>query len=171
MLSIIASIVGVLGFLLSLYSLVSRAIKARETYTLSVIDYDTQRIRGIWSVRFLVCIENRSDSPLCIVSVSLDGVACTLEPKPVRGNPGAFDFQATAQFPLSVAAHHCRYFYLDFPFESAPEPPLTHGTPVSFCMRSTRRATVQTLPLPHMGCYLHTRDMLKSLQASEKSRS
>lgn len=150
---IITTTIAVSGFLLSLYNFISAKINARENYSFCVVDSSRLHNR---SIRFLVCFENRSESPLTIVSVCFAGQQCELLPKPISGDSSAWNFRHTDHFPLCVPAHGAIYSYLEFVKLNDVPQPLEIDTPVTFEIRSTRRVSRKTVLLKLAAGYLPT---------------
>ena len=141
------------GLALSLFLAVRGGIQSREAYSVAVVDYK-QPAAGI--VQLLICIVNRSASPLAVVSVSLCGAECELFPKRIRGTPGSFDFRHTADFPLCIPSRGCRYAYLEFLHCPLPPAALAPGKTLPLEIRTTRRRGRKTVRLGSQSRYLHS---------------
>lgn len=152
---IIALIISVSSFLLSVYTIVSAKIKAVEKYDIDIVDY---MVYDNTSTQFLVCVSNKSSEPLSILSISYNGIICELEPKKIKNNPPDWNFQSTPRFPLCIAAHGCQYAYLEFVDRIHPHKSLCRETTVNFQIRSTRKTVHKKISLGEPSHYLHTKN-------------
>ena len=139
---IIAVVTGCLGFLLSLTKWIYDAIKNRENYGIHMVTMSPVTHN---SIRFFICIENKSSAPLTIVSISCKGYECDLLPKPIKGHPSDWDFQHTDQFPLCIPAHGAIYSYLEFSKLNAEFVQPKIGDPVLFEIQTTRRVSKRSV--------------------------
>ena len=155
----ITTLIAALGLGLSLWQEYQRRKSEKEAYEISVIDYNKPTPK---TVHFLIQCSNKSSSPLVITNITFCGISCQLEPKPIRGVPGKFDFQVTPQFPLCISAHSAAQFYLEFVSRSLSHTDLYPGKAVSFEIHSTRRMEQKSLHLGNISHYLHTRDRYES---------
>ena len=148
----IYNILSIIGFILSAGITIHTWRKSRECYHISVIDYEVHH-----SVfQLLIAISNCSSNPLVIHTISCGGIDCELEPKPIRGKPGSFGFEATPRFPLCIEAYGCHYAYLEF--VDPPRTPLDRGTTVSFEIQTTFRLVRKTVTLPSRSHYLNKKE-------------
>lgn len=155
----IAVIISVLSFLLSLGLAVRTFLKERESYSVSVTDY---RIINDDVALFLLCIENKSDTPLVILSLRYDGIPCKLEPTKIYGKPGNFDARISADFPLRIPGHDALYTYLVFHDAQIRQKKPVPGTAVNFQIQTTRHLSHKTMILSHTRYYLHREDPISA---------
>ena len=149
---IIAVIVSVLSFSLSLAISVRTFLREKERFTVEIIDY---RKHFDEIVLFLLCISNQSDTPLVITQIRYGGILCRLEPTEVAPGFHGGKARLTPDFPLCIPARSAQYAYLLFRDEALQNKQLTAGTAVSFQIQTTRHPSRKTIYLPHTGCYLH----------------
>ncbi len=158
----IYNILSIIGFILSAGITIHTWRKSRECYHISVIDYEVHH-----SVfQLLIAISNCSSNPLVIHTISCGGIDCELEPKPIRGKPGSFGFEATPRFPLCIEAYGCHYAYLEF--VDYPHTSPTPGTNLTLEIHSTRKQVQKTLLLGDKSHYLHTRAQFRAFRDSQQ---
>lgn len=149
MFSILANIAGFLGFVLSVYMVVSQWIQNRESFKISVLDYSD----AMTSIRFLMAVENHSRATLVITSISAFGTDCELEPKMIRGNPEAWNGATSVRLPVRVQARDAEIFYIEF--LTHRHIPLSPEMSVIFEIHSIDRTVQKTVSLGSKSHYLH----------------
>ena len=150
----ITFLIAVASFLITTVHVLASLIKSLESYSVDVIDYVKRTGRV---VQFLVCVSNLSDMPLTVISIDFSVATCELHPKAIRNNPGAWNFQKTAEFPLCISPHSCQYAYLEFLDGDFQHMQLCRGTAVTFRIRSTRHLGQKSIILGDTSHYLHTK--------------
>lgn len=146
--------IAVASFIMSVWATGSAFLRSLESYAVEVIDHSTPRSDVM---QLMVCIRNASSSPLTVLSFSMFGTTCELRPKKIRGNPEAFGFQGTPQFPICIPARGAVYAYVEFVGSDLPIAGLYPGRKVDLSVRSTIREQTLTITLPDTACYLHSR--------------
>lgn len=145
-------IISIASFATSIFLVVHGRIKSRENYSLSVIDHAFRQK----CFQMLIAIVNESDSPLVIVSVSVEGNDCELESKRIRDDVSvAGGIRLSLDFPLCIPAHGCLYSYLEFVDFQGTAPGC--GTHLTLQICSTRKLVQKTVLLGCHSHYLHTR--------------
>ena len=155
----ITTLIAALGLGLSLWQEYQRRKSEKEVYEISIIDYKKPTLN---TIQFLIQCSNKSSFPLVITNITFCGTGCQLEPKPIRGVPGQFDFQVTPQFSLYISAHSAAQVYLEFSSRTLSHTDLYPGKAVSFEIHSTRRMEQKSLHLGNISHYLHTRAQYES---------
>ena len=145
----LANIAAVFGFGLSVINAVSMAASSMQRFKIRVIDYDDTGV----SVRFMLCIDNRSARPLTITGVTFRKVLCELEPKKIRNAPESWNFVATPRFPIRVSARSSVAVYLEF--VGCARNQLHQRKAVTFQIRTTFRQVRKTVLLGSKSHYLH----------------
>ena len=152
MFSVLANIAGFLGFVLSVYIVISQWIQNRENFKISVLDYSD----AMNSIRFLIAVENHSRSTLVITSISAFGTNCELEPKMIRGNPEAWNGATSVRLPVRVQARDAEIFYIEF--LTKQHIPLSPEKSVTFEIRSIDHTVQKTVSLDSKSHYLNKRE-------------
>ena len=147
-------LIAVVSFILSTGHIVVSVLSGKESYKLEVVDY-AYRDKNV--IQFLVCIANRSNSPLSIISISAFETTRELFPKMIYGKPENWNFRHTVEFPICIPAHGCQYAYLEFCGDNFQAELLTPDSKVAFEIRSTRKQVRKIALLPKQSCYLHAR--------------
>lgn len=147
--SILSSIAGCLGFLLSLYLAFRAWMSSRIKFDLAVLDYNNRSE----SVRFFLMVKNNSSSPLVISSIASFGTTCELEPKKIHGDPTAWNGVVSARFPVRVRARDIEMFYIELLTRRSI--PLLPGTRVSFQIETNARTARKTVLLGNKARYLN----------------
>lgn len=160
----ITFLIAIIGFAMSIYSVIRNAIRSAESYTIEVTDYAYRRAEVI---QFLVCISNLSDEPLSITEISVFGTTCELYPKMIYGKPENWNFRHTAEFPVCIPAHGCQYAFLEFLGENFRAEQLTPESKVCFEIRSTRKRVQKTVVLGNESHYLHAKKQPQCVQAPD----
>lgn len=145
----IADIIGILGFLISIFTLIINHFQRKTKFKIFVADYVN---RGS-VIQFLLCISNLSSEPLTIVSIKFNEITCELEPKKIRGNPEDWNSVTTPRFPVCIAAHSSCYVYLEF--LGCEHISLNPGTVVNFQIYTTLRQVQKNITLDNTSHYLH----------------
>ena len=146
--------ISVASFLISVWTAAVALIRSRECYTVEIIDHSAPRSDVM---QLMLCISNASSRPLTVLSFSMFGTTCELRPKKIRGDPEAFGFQGTPQFPICIPAWGAVYTYVEFVGGDFPVAGLYPGQKVVLTVRSTLRARSLSITLPDTACYLHKR--------------
>ena len=146
---VLANIAGFLGFVLSVYIMVSQWFQNRENFKISVLDYND----AMTSVRFLIAVENHSRTALVITSISAFGTDCELEPKMIRGKPEAWNGATSVRLPVRVQARDAEIFYIEF--LTHRHIPLSPEMSVTFEIHSIDRTVQKTVLLGNKSHYLH----------------
>ena len=148
---LLVDLAGIAGFILSVILAFFSFIRSRECYRISVIDFADFGP----STRFLISFSNRSASPLVITEICFCGTICELEPKKIRGEPGAWNGVTTPAFPICVPAHEAAFAYIEF--VNCPNDPLAPDMQVTFQIQTTARRGLKTVLLPSRSHYLNRR--------------
>ena len=148
-------LMAMLGFIYAVLDIAVSWLRSRESYKLSVIDYEH---RNPDVAQFLIAITNKSNNPLVISGISVFGTTCELLPKAIRGTPEKWNFQHTAEFPICVEAHGCCYAFLEHVSPGIGQNPLDPGITVTFQIRSTRKLARKKITLGNRSHYLHKRE-------------
>lgn len=149
-------IIAFISLFLSVFAIISNALRSKEKYNVSIIDY---KFIGPDILQLLIGLTNQSDSPLIIKSIFCNGFECELESKPIKGIQGKLNFSATPNFPVCIPSHGCQYVYLEFLDYKHTAPGF--GTTLTLEICSTRHAVQKNLLLGHISHYLHTREQYK----------
>lgn len=150
-LEIIVGVAGVLGFVLSLFLAIYGAVRNRESYKVSLIDYADQ-----WNTtQFMLAIVNKSRTPLVITEISHDGTTCELVPKKIRGEPYDWNALTTPRFPVCVPALEAQVVCIEFVHKQ--HIPLSPGKEVTLQIQTTFHRGHKTLLLGTRSHYLNTR--------------
>lgn len=149
--NLLADIAGFFGFVLSVYMVISQWIQNRESFKISVLDYND----AMTSIRFLMAVENHSRSALVITSISAFETDCELEPKMIRGNPESWNGATSVRLPVRVQARDAQIFYIEF--VTHRHIPLSPEMSVTFEIHSIDRTVQKIVSLGSKSHYLNKR--------------
>lgn len=150
--NIVSISISALSLALSLFITIRTFIKERESYTVDIVDYKADP--GIL-MYFMICVINKSDSPLTITEVRYGEYLCTLESVYVKTGVDSPHSPWTPNFPLCIPAHGAQYAYLAFEGVNTSRIQLDPGTTVTLQVRTTRSTSDRSITLRNTKYYLH----------------